>query len=120
MRCGALLAVLVASGWAGAADDNGAYAVLGSASCARFIEDRKEGRWQAVPHAAWVEGYVTAYNAHVPDTYNLLGATEVEPLLERLENWCSVNPDKALVDGLRPLLDALYPARQRRAPAGGK
>ena len=110
-----LEALLLASGWACAADRDGKHAVLGSVSCARFIEDRKEGRWQAMPHAAWVEGYITAYNAHVPDTYNVLGGIDVERVIQRLENWCSVNVDKPLVEGLEKLIVELSPRRQRAA-----
>lgn len=108
-------ALLLASGWTCAADRDGKHAVLGSVSCGRFIEDRKEGRWQATPHAAWIEGYVTAYNTHVPDTYNLLGANDVEQVIQKLENWCSVNVDKPLLEGLEKLIVALYPRRQRAA-----
>jgi hypothetical protein len=93
--------------WGGAfaADDSGKFAMKGAGflPCGVYVTERekKSGTYYLV--AGWVEGYITAYNKHVPDTFDITSFESLELLLAVMQNHCEANPN----DRLYPVLDSM-------------
>jgi len=68
----------------------------------------------------WVSGYITAYNTWTPDTYDILGSSNVEDAMKWLENWCKANPTKGTPEGMSRLVEELYLRRHRVAKDAGQ
>jgi hypothetical protein len=101
---------------ASAADKDGAYNTTGSRSCGDWVKERKEDGWPAVSLAAWVAGYITAYNLHTPDTWDIKGKTDVESVLLWIDNYCQSTPLSNLASAMDELTTLLWPDRTVSAP----
>src|SRR3981081_3831982 len=75
----ALLAALAATSGAWAADKNAQYGIL-TDTCGEYAKDRAKNR--TLRYTSWIAGYVTAYNAASPDTYNILGDSTVKSTMQ--------------------------------------
>ena len=113
-----MLAVVVAfaamsSAWA--EDKNGQYGIL-TDTCGEYAKDRAKNR--TLRYTSWLAGYVTAYNSVSPDTYNILGKSNVKSTMQWLDSWCKANPEEHLAGGMHALMKELQPARQRFGASG--
>lgn len=106
-------ALLAAMPGARARDAAGSFETLGARSCATYMRDKQAQGWAYNADAAWVTGYLTAYNALTPDTSNILGETDVSAALLWLESYCKVHPSSGLAEGMLALTAELYPRRHR-------
>lgn len=113
MTIAAVMSVATPS-WA--TDKDGATYVQGPTSCGKYVADRKAGRSDSVVLSGWVAGFLTAYNWTTPDTYSILGNSDLNSALLWLDNHCMANPLSTLVDGMTILVNELYPKRHRIAP----
>jgi hypothetical protein len=68
----------------------------------------------------WLAGYVTAYNAATPGTYNILGSNDLKSATLWLYNWCKANPQRSLAEAAEALTIDLYPARHKSAKEAGR
>ena len=118
-----LLVVLLlsATGWARASDAENSYLVLGTKTCFQFVDERKFAPdVQDRLTEMWIAGYVSAVNKLTPDTFNILGKTNMKSLIISLENYCRGNPFAESSTGLREMIDELYPQRQKSGKEGSK
>jgi len=98
-----------------AADKDGGFVSQGRPSCGEWINKGKDGSWGRTIYTAWVAGYITAYNIHKPDVYNILGSTDMESVLLWMDKYCRENPLNTSDDGMETLIDELWPNRKRTA-----
>lgn len=98
---------------AGARDAGGSFETVGAKSCAAFMRDHEARSWAYNADTAWVTGYLTAYNALVPDTSNILGATDVSGAMLWLQKYCTAYPGNGLAEAMLALTAHLYPDRSR-------
>ena len=111
----ALLAVYVAMSGAWAADKNAQYGIL-TDTCGEYAKDRAKNR--TLRYTSWIAGYVTAYNAASPDTYNILGDSNVKSTMQWLDTWCKANPEGNLAGGMHALTQELHAKRHKTRPTG--
>jgi hypothetical protein len=104
--------VLYAAG-ASAADDGGKFAMKGAGflPCQVFISERAKKTDTYYLIAGWIEGYITAYNKHVADTYDITSFESLELLLSVMQNHCETNPKDRLYSVLNSMLIKLNPDR---------
>ncbi|MCZ6732537.1 MAG: hypothetical protein O7B27_08315 [Gammaproteobacteria bacterium] len=107
-----------------AADIDGLYSTSYSegkiGSCGTYVAARDEGRrgklYEENNHIGWAFGYLTAYNLLTPDTYDIIGQTDLSAILLWLENYCKRNPLARFAEAMVLLTDELHPERIRKAP----
>ena len=58
-------------------DAGGSFATVGARTCGVYLQDQRDHGWAYNADAAWVAGYLTAYNALTPDTGDILGSTDM-------------------------------------------
>ncbi len=92
----------------------GSYATVGARSCAIFLRDQQARSWAYNADAAWVAGYLTAYNAQTPDTADILGGSDISSVLLWLQTWCKANGSAGLAEGMSELTKDLFPRRYRK------
>lgn len=64
----------------------------------------------------WMFGYITAYNVHTPDTYDITGGKGVDFLDNWLEGFCKKNPWMDFSVAVDNLTVGLYPNRIKTSP----
>ncbi len=108
-----------------AADIDGKYATIlikeTLGSCGQYVTARDEGRrgnyGEENIHIYWIRGYLTAYNRLRPDTWDIIGQTDMLGILLWLENYCKRNPLADFADDAMQLLTGkLHARRIRKAP----
>ncbi|WP_198263067.1 peptidoglycan-binding domain-containing protein [sulfur-oxidizing endosymbiont of Gigantopelta aegis] len=103
-----LIASLLSQG-AIAADKLGQFGIRGAGliSCQIYENERKAKADVYLMAAAWIDGYITATNEHVDDTYDILSFETTELLTEVLDKHCKKNPNDAVITVIRALLAKL-------------
>src|SRR5215468_9346233 len=73
-------------------DTNGRYVAYGygANSCGSFVEARRTNT--DTNYISWVTGYLTAVDTTYPITYGILGSSDIDRAMVRLENYCHQNP----------------------------
>ncbi len=96
-----------------AADKSEQFAIRGAGliSCQIYDHERKARAYIYLLTTAWIDGYITASNEHLPDTYDLLSFESTELLTEILDKHCKKNPDDIVVTVLRAMLAKLHDDR---------
>ncbi len=98
---------------------------MGTKSCGTYVEAtdavaKNSGDDQAVADKFeminWILGYLTAYNQVAPDTYGILGSTDVPGAELWIYNYCKAHPLVTLPTASTALITALRPARIVHAP----
>jgi hypothetical protein len=108
----AVLMTFAAISDARAGDKNSQYGML-TDTCGEYAKDRAKNR--TLRYSSWIAGYVTAYNSVSPDTYNILGKSNVNSAMLWLDNWCKAHPSENIAGGMHALVQELHPMRQREA-----
>lgn len=126
MRCGSevrsnpvnhlrsvLFALMLYAAGAAGADDSGKFAMKGAGflPCEVFVTEREKRSNVYYLIGGWIEGYITAYNKHVADTYDVTPFESLELLLLVMQNHCEANPRDRLYSVLNALLIKLSPDR---------
>lgn len=65
---------------------------------------------------AWLNGYITAYNAYVNDTFNIIGKRDQASLNYWLANYCKSHPKSSFDTAVDHLMVELAPQRTRKQP----
>lgn len=109
-----------------AADKAGLSVTIVSAeerTCGRFVSAREDAmrgnHVRANSYIDWLGGYITAFNHFKPDTYNILGNSDKESVMQWLENYCKQNLLETFSEATDALMVELYPKRIRQKPKGG-
>lgn len=115
----ALVAVLCGMGMHGAAvaaDADGHYAVRGAGlvTCELYQRERQARSPAYLVTAAWVDGYITATNQRMADTYDVAPFESTELLAEVIAVHCADHPRNRLFPVVHSLLQKLYQDRLRQ------
>jgi hypothetical protein len=109
-----------------ATDNAGRYNIVSAPNdntCGTFILARDEAtqghHLKENRYVLWFEGFVTAYNLKAPDTYDILGSTDLPLALKWLENYCRGNPQDLFALAAAKLMTELYPRRHKLPPNPG-
>lgn len=88
-------ALFLVASVAAAVDDNDSYAVKGAGTsfCSAFVDtvDSKDRKY--LVYGGWIEGYITALNQQLEQTYDLAPWQSTELLLSFMQSSCRANPD---------------------------
>ena len=113
-----LLALMLVSAQSWGADKSGSY--TGTApSCADVVAVARERdksdiakvRWITI--GWWIHGYVVAYNTFTPDTYDVMGDTDLRTVLQWMTAWCEKNTLRNSGHAMEVLMQELYPRRRK-------
>ena len=82
---------------ASAHDSNGLFAVkgVGALKCAAYIRAAEAGNKELAQYSGYLAGYVSAYNEHQPETFDLLPWQSMETLMLIMLRRCRQLPDKS-------------------------
>jgi len=95
-----------------AEDKNGAHLALSKPSCEEWLEGRRtDTTVRAFANYFWVNGYLTALNLHLPNTYNITGHVQNDSISLWLDNYCKTYSSNDLGDAMKILVPQLYPNR---------
>jgi hypothetical protein len=113
----ALLLCLLLAAPAGAADQEGRFALKGggATSCANFVEARRAGGTDMRLFEGFVDGYVTAANLLTPDTFDLVPWQTTALMLEMLGAYCTRTPQAQFAAAVTRLVSALATERLRQS-----
>jgi hypothetical protein len=111
------LCVLAGCPTAQALDDDGEANIYGpgAATCSAYVAARKGGA--AADFDRWLEGYLSAVNLVLPDTYDILGDYKHETAVAWVDAYCSRNPEDQFGFAANRLAAYLYPNRLASKPA---
>lgn len=117
---GCLIAAVIGSKSAGAADANDRFSVrgLGATTCGKYLENRNLNVNETDQYAHWLTGFLTAYNWLQPDTYDIAPADRYnqQGLLRYVDLYCGKNPKKKIIDAARAFVRAV---NDKRVKSGG-
>jgi hypothetical protein len=109
-------AVTVAALPAAALDDDGEANLYGpgASPCAAYTGARKAA--SAGNFEEWLDGYLSAVNLVLPDTYDILGDKKRAAAAAWLDVYCAGNPDDPFGFAANRLAAYLYPNRHASKP----
>jgi hypothetical protein len=99
-----------------AADASGNHGTVGAASCAVFLQEHESKSSRSTALLGWLAGYITAYNRQTPNTYQILGNSDLLGAELWVKNFCEKNPLANISLAAAVLVIELHPARQIKAP----
>ena len=100
-----------------AADSQGNYAIWGAGgrSCHQFTQSSAEASTLA-PFRDYLMGYLTAFNALTPDTYDAVGGASLEKTLVWLAAYCGEHKMDSFERAIGQLLVSSHDQRTRLPP----
>lgn len=118
-RAGSALSCLLATalalpaGIAGAADENGKFALKGAGflPCQVYVQERERRSSVYYMVAGWIEGFISAHNRYTPETYDVTSFESGELLLGVVQNHCESHPNDQLYQVLGSMISQLHPDR---------
>lgn len=116
MRALGGLAFLLATPPSWADDSNANHAVwgIGRTSCHGYSQARAAGEF--TEYKVYSMGYLTAYNALTPNTYNVSGAADLNGVLAWLDDYCRKTPVDSFDHALRQMVTQMHESRVKKAP----
>ncbi|MDJ0738251.1 MAG: peptidoglycan-binding domain-containing protein [Gammaproteobacteria bacterium] len=109
----ALLIAATAFG-ADAAEKTGQFAIKGAGAqtCGQFIAAWDQGNTDLKQYAGWIDGYVTAVNQHVDNTYDTTPWQTTQTLLGLTHSVCKqLAPQARFIDATSVLMRQIWPTR---------
>ncbi|MCP5418801.1 MAG: peptidoglycan-binding protein [Chromatiaceae bacterium] len=95
------------------ADKEGRFAVKGAGvtNCKSYHQE-----WQAdskvfFAYAGWMEGYLTATNQYLTETYDIVPWQNTKLLAALVANHCEKHPDLPFLTAVRSMVQSLQPSR---------
>lgn len=100
-----------------AADEAGNYAIWGKGqtSCFRYSKDRSAGR--DGPYKDYIMGYLTAYNAVMPETYSISRNMNLDEIMAWLDEYCDANQMSGIEQSMLAFVGNHYEKRYRTPPS---
>ena len=116
------IALLALASVAVAADKEGAHWSQRPSTCKEFRDAQRSQEITAAGRniRSWVAGYISAYNRQTADTYNILGITEFDSLIESIDKYCKTNPFKNVAEAMEEITDELHARRYRTKREAGR
>lgn len=105
-----------------AADDNGAYWSQRAESCRAFRSAIGADTRTTVQAniRGWIAGYLTAYNRMAPETYDILGISDIEAALQTIETFCKANPLENLTAAMELVTEQFHARRHQTKRQAGR
>lgn len=96
-----------------AADAHGQFAVRGAGlmTCEIYSHERAAQSPAYLVAAAWVDGYITATNQHMADTYDVMPFESTELLAAVIGRHCEQHPEDRVFPVIDNLIEKLYQDR---------
>ncbi|REL30773.1 peptidoglycan-binding domain-containing protein [Thalassotalea euphylliae] len=96
-----------------AADINGKFAMKGAGflTCQAFLLERQKRSNIYYMIGGWLEGYISAHNRYVTDTYDITAYQSLELLLNVMDSHCQSNPSNQLYQVVSGIIEKLEPVR---------
>lgn len=113
LLCLAALSMFVPA-LAQAADSTGGFAVdgIGARSCADLTKAAADQDVKTMAaFASWTDGFMTGYNIHQPETFDITPWQTVELTVSKLGVFCKENPDIPFVEAAGKLTTVLRDGR---------
>ena len=105
--------VLATASNAWALDKNGKFAIkgIGNIPCLEFVKMIEQDNPQKFLFAGWLNGYMTAHNQHLKETFDIVSWENIETMGTYLRNHCKTNPKLSFFQATTQLLSELYAQR---------
>ncbi len=87
---------------------------VGQTSCFSYKKARTAGGFNDYKH--YTLGYLTAYNALTPETYNVSGSTDLHGVLGWLDAHCKKKPMESFEQALKTMVTTMHRSRQTLPP----
>jgi hypothetical protein len=106
------LALLIGTG-AQAADSEGRFAVKGAgiSECSRYVEEWEKKSEVFYAYGGWIEGYITATNQYLPETYDIAPWETTTLLAALLAEHCKKAPELPFIHAVRAMIAAIRDER---------
>lgn len=100
------------------ADSQEAYAVWGngSLSCHNYNKARASAGPELENIKSYAAGYLTAYNAFTPDTYDIAGGYKIDTVISSLDNYCDTKQVESLESALHHFVQEHIEKRAKISP----
>ncbi|MGQ0658725.1 MAG: hypothetical protein ACT4NU_11650 [Chromatiales bacterium] len=114
-----MLASLAIPAAAGAADSDSRYVIWGpgEASCNSYNHARAANDFDHFK--TYTMGYLTAYNAVVPDTYSITHSMDMNAITAWLDGFCQDHQIEGFAGALHQLVEEMKDKREQHGPQGG-
>lgn len=113
----ALLVAVVPAGPmpAVAEDESGTFAVegIGQTRCSDYVQAREKRGQRYFNYGGWIDGYLTAYNHHTADTYDITPFENIDLLATVLGRFCQRHPEVPFFQAIASMVEELKPHRLR-------
>jgi len=112
--CAALIACALPD-LAAANDSKGNFSMKGAGylTCQVMVAERSKRSEASFLIGGWIEGYISAYNRYVEDTYDVTPFESLELLLTVMQKHCEKHPNDRVHAVLNSMLTQLHPDRLR-------
>ncbi|TVR95380.1 MAG: peptidoglycan-binding protein [Rhodospirillales bacterium] len=102
---------------ASAADPDGRFAPrgIGPVTCTQFLQALDERQENVFFAAGWLEGYLTAINQFLDDTFDIAPWQDTDTILNLVRNNCERNPDQRMFAIVNSMVEFLSDQRLTRA-----
>lgn len=101
-----------------ARDIDGEFAAfgMGGSTCQNYLMARKKGTGDQLAYMDWVEGYLSAFNLIIDNTYDVMGGRKLNKALAWLDKYCQKYQSHIFANAVAALTVRLHPSRQNLAP----
>ena len=98
-----------------AMDGDGRFAIegMGQLNCGAFSQAAAERNERFYVFAGWLDGYLTAYNQHMQDTYDITPWQTVDWSVAVMTQFCQANPDTRFIYAVNHMIRALHGQRMQ-------
>jgi hypothetical protein len=112
---GALVAAATAPAHVGAADSSGHFALrgVGLATCEQFLQAAEERQENVLLAGGWLEGYMTAINQLMPETFDIAPWQNTDTILALVKHNCERNKDQRFFMVVSAMVEFLAENRLR-------
>ena len=84
---------------------------IGASTCQRFLEVKANDRALYYMYLGWIDGYITASNKYIDDTFDLATWQSTELFATAIETQCEKSPDREVAAIVDALTGQLMPGR---------
>jgi hypothetical protein len=111
----ALVATAAAPAHLGAADSSGHFALrgVGLATCEQFLQAAEERQENILLAGGWLEGYMTAINQLMPETFDIAPWQNTDTILALVKHNCERNPEQRFFGIVSAMVEFLAEDRLR-------
>jgi hypothetical protein len=111
-------ALLAASAASDAADSDSHYLIrgIGQSSCNSYNKARAA---DSDSYSHYINGYLTAYNAFAPDTYDITPGMDADAIIAWMDSYCADKQTSSFADAMSHLVEEMHEKREKTSPGGG-